>query len=260
MSSRALPVRLKKEPLVDALFEIRFSSLIPASNFLPGLLFSEFSKSAGAPTRIERLPISDVPSQMRSGDPFLKFQPLLKLHTDRFMLMVGDSNVTVACQLPYAGWALFKPKIIETIAVVKNTNLIQTIERYSMKYVDIVDGKDIDEQIKRTNIDIKIGNHHLTSEPFTVRVEIKRNTFVHIVQIGAPSTGTLTTGETRTGVLIDVDTVAEHTTADFEKFIRELPDRLEDIHTQNKIMFFDCLTPETIQYLEPVYETIPSQL
>jgi uncharacterized protein (TIGR04255 family) len=256
MSAYALPVKLRKEPLVDALFEIRFSSSVPASSILPGLLFSGLAASTGAPTLIERLPISDVPSQIRSADPVLKFQPLVKLSNGRFLIMVGDASVLIACELPYAGWTLFKAKIIEIIGILRDTHLIQAVERYSMKYVDIVDGSDITEQIKRTNIELQIGTHKLVSEPFTIRIEIKRDNLIHIVQIGTPSTALLRTGVTRTGILIDVDTVIDNKTSDFETFIHELPDRLELIHTQNKTMFFECLTQEAINYLEPVYDTL----
>ena len=81
--------------------------------------------------------------------------------------MVGDASVLIACELPYAGWTLFKAKIIEIIGILRDTHLIQAVERYSMKYVDIVDGSDITEQIKRTNIELQIGTHKLVSEPFT---------------------------------------------------------------------------------------------
>lgn len=257
MPAFALPSKLNKEPLVDALFEIRFSSPVPAaSSILPGLLFSKLSMSAGTPARIDRLPVSDIPTQIRNGDPILKFQPLLKLTTDRFLIMVGDFSVTIACQLPYAGWALFKPKIIEIITILKDTQLIQAIERYSMKYVDIIDGKDIAEQIKRTNIELTIGTHKLASEPFNVTVEIKRDQFTQIVQIAGPSNAVLSTGATRAGILIAVDTVNNYTTTDLTTFTQELPDRLEAIHTENKTMFFECLTQETITYLEPVYDTV----
>ena len=228
MASLVLPSKLNKEPLVDALFEIRFSSPIPTvSSVLPGLLFSKLPMLAGIPARMERLPVSDIPEQMRRADPILRFQPLLKLHADRFLIMVGDASVAIACQLPYAGWALFKPKIIEILSVLKDTGLIQEIERYSMKYIDLVDGKDIAEQISRTNIQVVIGTHKLASEPFNITVEITRDPFTHIVQIAGPSSVALATGAIRTGVLIAVDTISKEKATDLIQFAKELPDRLE---------------------------------
>jgi uncharacterized protein (TIGR04255 family) len=237
MSGLVLPTKLNKEPLVDALFEIRFSSPVPAaSSVLTGPLFSKLS--ATLPTQIERLPISDVPSQMRGSDPFLKYQPLLKLNKDDFMVMVGDLSIAVACQLPYPGWKLFKPKIIETVNIIKEANVIEFIERYSMKYVDIIEADNIAAQIKRTKIDLTIGNHKLISEPVTVRVEITRGSFIHIVQIATPASVTISgTGATKTGILVDVDTICNQKTYDLTKFTQELAGRLETIHTENKTMF-----------------------
>jgi uncharacterized protein (TIGR04255 family) len=261
MSGLALPSKLNKEPLVDALFEIRFSSSVPAlSNVIPGLLFSAFSPSAGSPMRIDRLPVAEIPVQIRNADQNLKFQPLIKLHTDRFTIMVGDSSVVLACLLPYPGWNSFKPKIMELVAVLRNTKLIQTIDRYSMKYVDIIDGADITEQIKRINMELKVGTHKLASENFNVTVEIKRDPFIHLVQVAGASVATPLAGKPRTGVLISVDTISLFNTSDWTQFTAELPDRMDDIHLQNKTMFFECLTQETINYLEPIYDTVSTTL
>ena len=68
MPTRSLPTNLKKDPLVDAVFEIRFSSSIPASSVVPGILFSKLKGQA----QIERLPASDIPSQLRMLNPALQ--------------------------------------------------------------------------------------------------------------------------------------------------------------------------------------------
>jgi uncharacterized protein (TIGR04255 family) len=78
MSTDPFPTKLKNEPLVDAVFEIRFSSTIPASSVLPGILFAHIK---GHP-QIDRLPVADIPSQLRTVDPNLRFLPLIRLHWD----------------------------------------------------------------------------------------------------------------------------------------------------------------------------------
>lgn len=35
-----LPIKLNKEPLLDAIFEVRFSMITPASNILPGIFLA----------------------------------------------------------------------------------------------------------------------------------------------------------------------------------------------------------------------------
>lgn len=255
MPPLALPKKLKKEPLVDALFEVRFLPTIPAvPSLLPGLLLTTLQALWKESLQVERLQTSDIPSQMRNADPFLKYQPLLKLSGERFMLLVGDWSLTVGCKLPYAGWSEFKLKIIEVMDVLKGSTLVKELERYSMKYVDIVDGRTLAEQVGRANMEIRIGSHTLAAEPFTVRLEIKQGEFTNLLHVAGQAQVTLPGGTVRSGLLIDVDTVALHRTADFAQFTAELPDRLERIHTENKTRVFECLTPETIEYLEPVYD------
>lgn len=255
MPPLALPKKLKKEPLVDALFEVRFLPTIPAvSSVLPGLLLTILHASSEEPLQIERLQTSEIPSQMRNADPFLKHQPLLKLSGERFMLLVGDWSLTVACKLPYPGWSEFKTKIIEVMEVLKGSTLVKELERYSMKYVDIVEAKTLAEQVERANMEIRIGSHKLAADPFTVRLEIKQGEFRNLLQVAGQAQVTLPGGTVRSGLLIDVDTIVDHRTTDFAQFTTELQDRLERIHTENKTRVFECLTPETIEYLEPVYD------
>jgi hypothetical protein len=68
MPTDSLPTKLKKEPLVDAVFELRFSSTVAASNVIPAILLARLKK----PPRMERLPAScrrhtDTNSRSQSG-------------------------------------------------------------------------------------------------------------------------------------------------------------------------------------------------
>jgi uncharacterized protein (TIGR04255 family) len=255
MPPLVLPIKLKKEPLVDALFEVRFvPTNVAVSSILPGLLLSGLRPSWQEPLQIERLQAADFPIQLRNTDPFLKYQPLLKLSGERFTLLVGDWSLTVGCKLPYAGWGQFKPKIIEVMEVLKNSKLVKELERYSIKYVDIIEAAPLSEQIRRANMEIRIGSHKLVAEPFGVRIEIKQDDFTNLLQIAGQAQVTLVGGKVLSGLLIDVDTVVAHRTTNFEQFTHELSDRLERIHTENKTRVFECLTPETIESLEPVYD------
>jgi uncharacterized protein (TIGR04255 family) len=254
-----LPTRLKKEPLVEALFEVRFASLVPAiSSVLPGLLFSKLSMPSGGPPKFERLPGADLPSQMRSANPILKYQPLMKVQIDRFNVLIGDYAVTVACQLPYPGWKAFRSQILQVIAILTELSIFEEIERYSLKYVDIIEGGSIEEQLKRTTLSLSFGSHRLSSEVFSIRIELPRDGFVHIVQIASSAIAPLPNGGLRSGLLIDVDTVMIGKPAAFSSFTETLPHDLDTIHKSNKELFFDCLTEETINYLEPLYEPVTS--
>jgi uncharacterized protein (TIGR04255 family) len=250
MIASKLPIKLKKEPLIDAIFAIQFSSSTSASTVLPGLLFSKLDEKG---KKIERLPIADFPVQIRNDNPILRLQPLVKLDLGNFLVLIGDNNLSVATVMPYCGWAAFKEKIIQIFGLLGDMKIIDTIDRYSMKYVSVVGGTSIADQINKINMAVKLGSHQLTAETFNIRIEIPRHDLLHIVQIAAPAVAALPDGQSRTGVVIDIDTLCNYQTSELATLFTELPDRLEKIHTGNKEMFFECLKPETIESMEPLY-------
>jgi uncharacterized protein (TIGR04255 family) len=254
MAAHQLPIKLKKEPLADAVFEIRFSSAIPGSNIIPGMLASHLPAQD---LKFERLPAADIPNHIRNLDPTLRAQPLMRMQwRENFVIMIGDTSLALGCKLPYPGWRGdqgFKSHILQLIEYVTKANLIQSIERYSLKYTGVIEGKDLAEQIGRLQVDLRLGNYRLKAEPFSTRVEIQEGELLHVVQLGAPAVVTLANGTTRTGTLIDIDAICQHETGDLKQFLNELPDRVEHLHTSDKERFFSLLTPETLTYLEPTY-------
>ena len=254
MPIRSLPTKLENEPLVDAVFEMRFAARVPASSVIPGILFTRLEPH---PQQIDRLPAAEIPSEIRAREPNLRFQPVMRLHwDDHFLIMVGDTSLGLGCKIPYPGWKTFKPHILTLANALRDSQLIDQIDRYSMKYIGIVEGKGLVEQIGRIKIDLKLGDFTLKSEPFTVRLEIPRNSMRHIVQLAAPAAATLPDGSQKEGLLIDIDSICEHETTDIAKLVGELPERSEDIHTYNKEIFLELLTPDTLAYLGPSYDPI----
>ena len=64
MTAQTLPKKLNKEPLVDAVFEIRFSSSMAASSVLPGFFFAKLEPKEW---RVESLPVAEIPGQLSRG-------------------------------------------------------------------------------------------------------------------------------------------------------------------------------------------------
>lgn len=245
-----LPIKLKKEPLIDAVFEMRFSSETPASSVLPGFLFSRCDGNKS----LEQLAASQLPKPIRDGDPNLQFAPLVKLGWDRFVILISDRSLAVGCKLPYPGWAEFKPAILNIVNLVREIGVIQTVQRFSMKYVDLIPSADIEDQISRINISVMLGKHSLKKEIFSLRVEIPRDGILNAVQIQSAAVATLQDGSTTEGVVVDIDTIANVDNHEFETWLKDLPEQLESLHAMNKSMFFECLHQEAINALEPVYE------
>ena len=84
-SPKILPERIVPCPIVEAIFEIRFSTVIPWS-VLPGLLFLKVRDKY--PDQNE-LPLAQVPPALRSHDPRLTHLPLLQFVGQKHLIQVG---------------------------------------------------------------------------------------------------------------------------------------------------------------------------
>ena len=248
-----LPTKLKKEPLIDAIFELRFTSAVPASSILPGILFAQLIGDKSDKS-IERLGAADLPKQVRDADPNLQYAPIIRIHWRSFLIFISDRSVAVACKLPYVGWNAFQPAIIEVVGHLKDAEIIQSVQRYSLKYVNLLPALDAKEPVSLLNVEISLGNHKLEKEIFQVRVEIPREGFTNAVQVASPAEVTMLDGVKKEGIIVDIDTTKNIDNEDLNGFIKNLPDKLSAIRATNKAMFFECLKPETIIALEPVYD------
>ncbi|MGO8756001.1 MAG: TIGR04255 family protein [Gallionellaceae bacterium] len=247
---KTLPKKLKKEPLIDAVFEVRFTSAFPAGGVLPGLLF----KGLKGDKRLEQLPLLQLPQVIRDADSNLRFAPLSRLDWQQFYINVGDRSVSVGFKYPYPGWNSFKPAIIEVMDVLNGADILKSVERYSLKYIDLLPATDLGEQVSLINFDVTLAGHKLEKEAFQIRIEIPRDGFIHAVQVVSSAMATLHTGKSRQGLIVDVDTIAILQGISFEELLSGFPDKLEVIHQANKKVFFDCLKPQTITALEPEYD------
>lgn len=246
----ALPKKLKQEPLLDAVFEVRFNSTAPASVILPGSLFNQLdgNKTIGA------LPISQIPKAIRDADPNLKYQPLTRLDWGSFLINIGDFSLSISCKYPYPGWDTFKPSIIKVITALSDSSIVRTIDRYSLKYIDMIPSSDNRQKVSMINLDVTIAGHKLEKEPFVIQVEIPKNGMLNTVQVVSSAKATLHNGITKEGLIVDVDTVANQNAISMKALLDGFSDKLDAIHLTNKEVFFDCITPSTLKTLEPIYE------
>lgn len=247
-----LPKRLNNEPLIDAVFELRFKSDTSAADVLPGYLFSALDGDK----KIERMGAAEFPKAMREADPNLQFSPLIKVIWDNFFIVIGDSSLGIACKYPYPGWSNFKPAILKIISAVSDSKIISNIERYSMKYVDLIPANDIEEQISSVNINVSLGGHKLQNNNFSLRMDIsdEENSLLHVVNILSSARTKLVDGSDREGIIVDVDTISFSKDELFDDWVKMMPDYLEKLHSQNKEMFFKCLHSDALEKLEPIYE------
>lgn len=152
-----LPKKLKKEPLIDGVFEIRFTSAFPAGGILPGMLYGKLDGNK----TIEQLPVGQLPQAMRDADPNLQFAPLSRLDWERFYINVSDRSVSIGFKHPYPGWISFKPAITKVMEALKEASFIKSVERYALKYIDLLPATNLREQADFVNFDVTLAGHKL---------------------------------------------------------------------------------------------------
>ena len=246
-NGKSVPKRLRKEPLLEAVWEIRFTSdRESVAELLPGLIYKaidiEFPK-------IERLPVADLPSAIVQQDEKLRYVPTVRLEGSPYSIQIGEHVVSLSCRLPYTGWGNFQPKIMELAEILKETSLVTRPERFSLKYIDII-SLPVSPSLKPLRVVVKLGTHDLTSNHVQLRTELRENGFLHIVQIISSAQAVLSTGERFEGLLLDIDTICQREPGEFWS---DFPPLLDQAHQLNKNLFFHILTEETINHLEPEY-------
>lgn len=243
----SVPKRLKKEPLLEALWEIRFSSdTEQVADLLPGMIY----KAMGAEyPKIERLPAANLPSSVLKHDETLRYVPTIRLEGNPYSIQIGEHVVSLSCRRPYTGWKEFESKIMELAEMLKGTSLLNRLERFSLKYTDIIQLTEM-PSLEPLQVVVKLGTLDLTKYPVHLRTELRENGFLHIIQIASPAKAVLLTREHFEGLLIDIDTIYQRETSELWL---EFRDQLNRAHQLSKNLFFRLLTKETITQLEPEY-------
>ena len=245
-----LPKVLKREPLIDAIFEIRFAGSPNLADILPGLLFGQLEPKP----KLHRQPAHDIPQPLRANDPNLAFLPVLRLELERFTISIGDRNVVVGCKLPYPKWPTFKKKILELTSLMAKVGLAGDVERFSVKYVNVISAPTLSEQIAKVAVAMRVGSIEVVNNHFQLQVHHHEQERLHIISVITGAEGRLPTGETIIGVVIDIDSIKNILLKPFEEFVSGFEPELESLRQANKVKFFECLKPKTIEELEPTYE------
>jgi uncharacterized protein (TIGR04255 family) len=249
---RELPTRLKREPLVEATWEVRFSSSQSAIVELLTSVILDAMK--GAVADVDRLPAANIPPQLREADPNLKYVPTLRLKGEQYVVGLSEHSVSLSCTRNYPGWHVFRQSIKDLALALRTCTWITTPERFSLKYVDMLTFRQ-PPTMESLAITVRLGDLPLTTEAVMLRIEFQREGFVNVVQVGLPARAKLLSGEELNGAVVDVDTVFVWTDgADASGFWVAAERRVDDAHAVNKEIFFtEILTSDTVAAHGPEY-------
>jgi uncharacterized protein (TIGR04255 family) len=250
-----LPDALTRDAIVECVFEMRFSGGHPAvADLLPGVVFGKLSKYFKTLTP---LPLGQVPRVLRDENPQLRYSPTHGLEGPNLRMMFGPHVAAVSIPKPYPGWKKVQPLIVECMASVVDSGLTGAPERFSLKYVNLLQEGSDEFDLSQTTLSLKIGTFKLrTSGTTYVRTEIEQNGCLNVVDIASGAKLAATPGNPEaSGVLVSVDTIQDKLSATpFD----ELAKTLKSLHDTEKQVFFGLLAQPTLAKLGPSYPTTHS--
>jgi uncharacterized protein (TIGR04255 family) len=168
--------------------------------------------------------------------------------------MIGDRVLGVACGRPYPKWAKFKETILDLMDKFARLGLKCEVERYSVKYVNVIQRDTLASQLKSLKLRLTLGDLEIEDEQLQLRLERKEGELLHIITILIGATGNGPDGQVVTGAAVDVDSIHAVPPTEINSFLSSLPDQLQSLRIENKRKFFSLLKPETIESMGPVYE------
>ncbi len=245
---KKIPVNLKKEPLLEAVWEIRFNSEKSSiAELIPGLLFNSLNEQY---TNIIRLPTADIPARIVEHDPNLRYVPKIRLDGGNRAVQIGEHVVSLSCRRPYSGWKAFATDIRALIGLLRDFKLIDKLERFSLKYIDLIE-LNHPPNIRCLNLELKLGENEINIQPVNLRTEFEVGSFIHIVQIQSPAEVTLLNlADKLTGVLVSTDTIYMMKE---NEFWDDIEIHLDAAHSASHKFFFSLLSVDSLEKLEPEY-------
>jgi len=245
-----LPEKLDKTPLVDAMFELRFEpKLESAGDLLPGILYSSYE---GKYSEAESLPLSNVPREIRKKNDQIKFNAHTQLTSKKNTLRIGDRAVVLSIIYPYPGWTEFSKEILELLDKLRNTSLIKSTLRFSLRYINLIEAES-NHQMSLLNSKFEIAGEPASELGLQLRTEIITDNFLTILKIATNNAAKIEGFKEKKGLLIDIDTIQE---TSGELIWENTNKKLDACHRVLKERFFSLLLPETLESLVPTYESV----
>lgn len=237
-----LPKKINPCPIVDSVVELRFKS-DTHPNAVFGLIYDALRKQY---PKVEKLPILQLPEQLRDADSNLKFKAHYKiLSADNYSVQIGPEVLVIGAPNLYPGWQGFSQRIYSIINNVTQSRIIQSVTRLGIRFINFFEG-DIFNDV---NLEVTMSGHRIPSRNTLLRTKIEKNSFSNTLQIANNATKTIN-NKVVTGSIIDIDTFKYYKRVDFSSVYKE---EIESGHVTEKELFFSLLKDEFLKTLNPTY-------
>jgi uncharacterized protein (TIGR04255 family) len=237
-----LPIRITPCPIVEAAFEVRFNSTQPWEN-MPGLLCGHIQERY---PRQERLPMADIPEEVRRQAPFFQPLPLLQFLGDDFLIQIGPRCLSLVTHPnAYPGWEAIREELRWLVDKAGKAGFIGETERIGVRYIDFFQAN----VFENLQMQLVFGEHPSTAAQTEVTTILRRAPMT--IRLHATNAAIAGGGESvRSGSVLDVDAWFGALEADL--FVNGM-DRFAQAHQAIKGLFFGLMKPHFLATLKPEY-------
>ena len=238
-----LPSKIEPCPIVEAIFEVRFTTGEPWRT-LPGLLHEKIRERY----REQRdLPLAQIPEEIRRQEPTLAHLPLMQFLSADFLVQLGPGVLNLVTKPnAYPGWAAIEQELRWLLEKVQQAAFIQEGGRLGVRYIDFFD----EDVFGNLSLGVTIGDQVLRGSELRVVTALRRPPFT--ARLLVTNGAILGTGsEAKRGSVLDIDVWVG--ALDFELF-RDGIVKLGEAHLLVKQCFFGLAKPHFLASLHPTYE------
>ena len=251
-TERKYPRKLRKDSIIESIFEVRFKSVVSGvADLFPGILYPILK---GHYEKVEALPAGEIPRAIRDQMPNSAYQGIRRLVGKGTNLDIAEQAIAVHVLKPYWGWDRFKPLIFEVISAINETKLVDEVERISLRYQNILTTQENPNDTSGLELQIAVADYKLRDGGFRLRAEVEHRECTSVIQVAGSAQAVVTIDGEKTateGLLLDIDTIKF---GPFPMFWTEYQQIVESVHDAEKEVFFSLLKDETINQMEPVWE------
>lgn len=227
-------------PIIESTIQINCTFTID-QDIVVGLIYSLLqNRQEGKVLQIEKLPILNLPEEIRKTDPNLRNKPCYKINYGEFYILIGLFGVALGVNPPYKGWKAFKEFSIDFLdLLVKGNIVIKGLSAITLKYLDFFSDVNIFEKI---NCEVLLNNKKITTIPTIFRTEIPINDFTEVLQI---TNGVHLRNQAlkinNDGSLIEISLFRRNVS------VENFSQVIEDAHFNQKESFFGLLSNEYLK-------------
>jgi len=236
-----IPKKIDPCPIVESIIELRFKPSVPTDAVF-GLIYNQVKNSY---QEVQKLPILDLPEQIRNQDKNLLYRPYHKLRNEQYDLNIGPRVISLIKKEPYNGWERFSADTYDLIEQVAHAGIVKTIERLGVRYINFFDSNIYD----KVDLKLLLGDKNFIKNDTYIKNVYEDSGIKIILQLGN-NVSYNKSGSVKTGSLIDVD-VSRYNLGD--AFISSPNEILNEMHKKEKEVFFEILQDDFVNQLNPEY-------